>query len=389
MNARKTESETRARIDVARKPVIIVVDPSIDITGALVAARREATALADVANMILAVSPDSRAAGTEFPETIHLAKLYPDRSFSALLTFPFFAFFGAVRLKREITARGCERVQFNDFYLVQSFFLRLLGFKGKIVTWVRLQPDRLGMPGRLVIAAANLVSSDIVVVSEYLKGCKYIPARSVVLHDSYDQSALRVRRCDPSRRQFSCIANYTPGKGHETAIKAFHKIAEQHPEAELAFFGSDLGRPTNQAYRRELQSLAKCGPGGSRISFHGQIANATAVYEYSFAAVNLSESESFSLSCLDACAAALPVIATRCGGPEEIIENGITGLLIPVGDSNAAAAAMSRLASDPHDAEAMGKRGRARAIECFSPGRLKMQLYDLWGFSADVDSASM
>ena len=65
------------------------------------------------------------------------------------------------------------------------------------------------------------------------------------------------------------------------------------------------------------------------------------------------------------------MIATRCGGPEEIIEEGRTGLLVPVGDVAAMAVRMVWLLDHPADAEAMGAAGRTRVAERFAPERAK------------------
>jgi glycosyltransferase involved in cell wall biosynthesis len=51
------------------------------------------------------------------------------------------------------------------------------------------------------------------------------------------------------------------------------------------------------------------------------------------------------------------VVATRSGGPEEIIEDGVTGYLVDVGDVNAMAARMDKLLSDPRMARTMGLAG--------------------------------
>ena len=97
-----------------------------------------------------------------------------------------------------------------------------------------------------------------------------------------------------------------------------------------------------------------------------------------FAALNCSESESFSITCLDGSAAGLPVIATKCGGPEEIVVDGKTGFLVPVGDSKAVAERIAWLIDRPEKAAAMGLAGRARVAERFSPERARAAMSELF-----------
>jgi glycosyltransferase involved in cell wall biosynthesis len=82
-----------------------------------------------------------------------------------------------------------------------------------------------------------------------------------------------------------------------------------------------------------------------------------------------SEQESFGLTAIEALAMETPVVATRCGGPEEILVDGETGLLVPVKDPCALADAIVRLLMDPELARRMGKKGRIHISECFGVDR--------------------
>ncbi len=62
-----------------------------------------------------------------------------------------------------------------------------------------------------------------------------------------------------------------------------------------------------------------------------------------------------------------PVVATRTEGPSEIVQDGVTGLLVPVDDPVALAAALDRLIADAALREQLGRAGAARASELFSP----------------------
>jgi glycosyltransferase involved in cell wall biosynthesis len=71
---------------------------------------------------------------------------------------------------------------------------------------------------------------------------------------------------------------------------------------------------------------------------------------------------------LEAAAMALPIVTTDSPGCREVVEPGVNGLLVPIGDGQALAAAVAKLADDPALGRRLGAAGRARAIERFDLG---------------------
>jgi glycosyltransferase involved in cell wall biosynthesis len=79
-----------------------------------------------------------------------------------------------------------------------------------------------------------------------------------------------------------------------------------------------------------------------------------------------SESESFCLSILEAMFFACPSVARRAGGVPEVVEDGVSGLLVPSLDADAFARAVESLIKDPHRRTALGRAAQVRARERFS-----------------------
>jgi glycosyltransferase involved in cell wall biosynthesis len=79
-----------------------------------------------------------------------------------------------------------------------------------------------------------------------------------------------------------------------------------------------------------------------------------------------SLAEGISNTILEAMASALPVVATEVGGNAELVEPGVTGLLVPPSDVDSLAQGLIELAEDPIRAAAMGRAGRAQAEARFS-----------------------
>jgi glycosyltransferase involved in cell wall biosynthesis len=91
-----------------------------------------------------------------------------------------------------------------------------------------------------------------------------------------------------------------------------------------------------------------------------------------------SHSEGFSLAAVEAMAAGLPVVATRCGGPETIVEHGVTGLLVPAGQPAELAHGLRRLSEDPVLRARLGSAARASAAERFTLARQVSRYQDLY-----------
>ena len=83
--------------------------------------------------------------------------------------------------------------------------------------------------------------------------------------------------------------------------------------------------------------------------------------------VQPSRADNFPLAVLEAMAAGVPVVATRVGGIPELVLDGETGLLVEPESPTALAEALDGLAASPERRRGLGRRGRERAGEEFSP----------------------
>ena len=91
--------------------------------------------------------------------------------------------------------------------------------------------------------------------------------------------------------------------------------------------------------------------------------------------VNPALTEPFGLTVIEAASCGLPVVATDCGGPQEIITNGENGFLVNVGNPENMGAAIKRLLQDHGLWERFSKAGRENAVRnCTWPGMAKRQV---------------
>lgn len=358
----------------AGRAPLVIVDGSVDVTGALISASSQARMLADSIPTILVLPrghrvPPERTKGFSEVRTITIVALRKNL-FSLLFYLPALLI-GSVQLRRLIRRTHSERVQFNDFYLPHGLLLRLMGFKGLILTFVRIDTRRFGIAGRLWLAAARRSSTEVIAVSRYIQDLLLPHTPSHLVYGETNVDPIASARPDLTHPTLLFVANYIRGKGQEHAIAAFDRIARFHPAARLRFVGGDMGLGKNMQFKAELQRLAKAIPAGDRIEFFGPSNDLKSHYSNAFAALNFSESESFSRTCLEASAAGLAVIATRCGGPEEIIDHEQTGFLVGRGDIEAMAERMDWLLNHPAEAKAMGAAGRSLIQRRFSRRKAK------------------
>jgi glycosyltransferase involved in cell wall biosynthesis len=174
----------------------------------------------------------------------------------------------------------------------------------------------------------------------------------------------------------SVVARLTPWKGHQTLLDAFRRVLDDEPDARLLVIG-DAGFWTDD-YTADLHRQAEdlgCAEAVYWLGFREDIPQLLALTDVM---VLPSKDEPFGIVLVEAMAAGKPVIATRTGGPLDIVTEGVTGLLVEAGDAGQLADAILQLLGDPERAAAMGRAGRKRAEEHFDISRVLTQLYDVY-----------
>lgn len=364
--------------------MVYLVDGSIAFTGAFACARNMARALEGIADVVLVLPKGSTIredALGDFRKVYYLDIRNLRRSPGAVLLYLPFLALSTWQLRSLMRRDGAARLVLNDFYLMQGPMCRLLGYRGQIFAWVRIDPQGFGHRlSRLWLGLVARSADRIVAVSRHIQTCLPAAMETSLLYDALDRPSLPHQ---PSfgRRRLVYIGNYIQGKGQDDAIEAFALLAEDYPDLELEFHGSDMGLAKNRAWRDSLVSRAEALGLAGRISFGEFAADPKSVLSGGFLALNFSRAESFSMTVLEASAAGLPVIATRSGGPAEIIVDGETGLLVPVGDIMGLAAAIRVLVNDPLRAAAMGSAAQARVQRLFSMAVFRKQLVSLLGLA--------
>lgn len=172
------------------------------------------------------------------------------------------------------------------------------------------------------------------------------------------------------------VKTLRPRYGIRELILAFHRIAGAFPEARLIVVGGGEQYADLQAMIISLGMETRVTLTGP-VS-HEQIPDYLRSFDL-FVVPSLTNRESFGVAAVEASATGLPVIASRVGGLPEVVLDGKTGLLVPPGDIDALATAMSRLLTDPALRTQMGQAGRQFVLENYrweDNAKLMEQLYN-------------
>jgi glycosyltransferase involved in cell wall biosynthesis len=166
---------------------------------------------------------------------------------------------------------------------------------------------------------------------------------------------------------FACRQLF-PRKGIRFLLEAAAELKPQFPDLKIVLAGDGFERP-------ELARLAADLGIASDVTFLGWVPNTDLPPYYRAAAVSVIPSleEGFGIPAAEAMGCEVAVVASDAGGLPEVVENGVTGLVVPRGDAKALATAIGSLLADPQKRRSMGQAGRERALRLFDWDRTAEQ----------------
>jgi glycosyltransferase involved in cell wall biosynthesis len=264
-----------------------------------------------------------------------------------------------------------------------SVYASLVGIRTRIpvVCTLHGEPD-LGRSERwrkIKFAIMRQGASNIVLVSNHLRDRLVdelrIPAtRTSVIHNGVDcdrhsggpdRSFRAELKISDDAFLFGAVGNVRALKAYDNLLRAAAIAVKANPKLRFAVVGEGSGRLLEELLQLRtelgLQDIVHFA------GFRPDIAPPLRSFD---AFVLSSKSEGFSIATVQAMASGLPVLATRSGGPEEIITDDVDGLLVPRADPAALAAGMLRLAGDSELRARLGTAARASARAKFSLAKM-------------------
>ncbi len=169
------------------------------------------------------------------------------------------------------------------------------------------------------------------------------------------------------------VARYDPVKGHETFIKVAWRLDRLFPEARYLTAGVEENLEVEKLRRmsREMGLVDKFSFLGKRTSPYEIIAS------LDIGVIASRDSEAVCRVALEYMAAGVPVVASAVGVIPEVVEDGVTGFLVPPDDYEAMARSVGALLKDRELRERMGKEARKRVDDQFGMERMMTRLEGL------------
>jgi glycosyltransferase involved in cell wall biosynthesis len=158
-------------------------------------------------------------------------------------------------------------------------------------------------------------------------------------------------------------ARFAPQKALDVLVEAAAPVLERYPDARLVLAGSG---PLLEL----VQTKARALPFRDRILFPGLETDMPGLLSSLDVYASSAIAEGLGLGTIEAMASGLPVVATTAGGTPEVVEDGVTGLLVAPGKAAPLTEALLWLAKDATVRKRMGEAGRARALALFTEERM-------------------
>lgn len=202
--------------------------------------------------------------------------------------------------------------------------------------------------------------------------------------NAVNTSTAEARRAAESGPVIGALGNIRPSKDYPTLLRTLALLVDRYPDVRLEIAGA----PDGSGLFESIQVLADSLGLASRVVFRGFV-ESPAVFLAGCDVFALSSShEGFSLATVEAMLAGIPVVATRSGGPEEILRDAVTGLLVPTADPTALAAAITATLEDREASQRRTRAARSEALQRFTIDAMLRSYLAIYGEVAPAATRS-
>lgn len=202
------------------------------------------------------------------------------------------------------------------------------------------------------------------------------PGRLRIIPCGVDTEQFRAMPGPPRREPapvIVCVARHVPVKNLGLLLRACGLLRDRGVSFRCLSVGDGPSRPELERLRGELELEGL-------VEFAGAMEHQGVLRSWHQASVAVlsSENEGMPVCLMEAASCSVPAVATAVGGIPELIDHGVTGLLVAPGDADALAAGLQQLLEDPARAAEMGRAARRRVQERFSLSRQIDALLSVW-----------
>ncbi len=376
---------------------VLIIENSIHVTGALKSIIRVAFDLQHLYSFVFVLPVGSQ--GRFLVEKFGFTTIYElpmkelNRSVKSFLIYLPYLISNSIKLRKLIHTENIDLIHVNDLYNLIPVVYKVSGGSKPYICHIRFLPT--AFPKSIFNLWLHLhlkFSETIIVVSLFLKNqlpshhkIEWIP-NELPINEQYPPADFTTPK---EVYTFLYLANYIPGKGQHYALEAFARVKDALPNWKLRFAGGDMGLQKNKMYRDQLKARANELGIDQKVDWIEFVEDTEREYKNADIILNFSEAESFSITCLEALFYGMPLIATDCGGPSEIVDHNLTGLLVLNRDIDSMATAMIQLASNKDLRIQFGESSRSISRKRFSMEKTSYRLYDVYNKVLEKDRVIM
>lgn len=196
------------------------------------------------------------------------------------------------------------------------------------------------------------------------------PNKIIVVHNGV---AVPAKPCSPcSHQDVLFLGRLDANKSPDVLLRASRDVLKRFPETKIVF-GGDGEIENNKAIAKELGIENRC-------EFHGWVSGSDREALFERAAVYClpSKNEGLPMSLLEAMARGIPAVATPVGGIPQVIDDGVNGMLVPVGDCCALATALCEALDSSELRKSMGYKAREKVRSIFDIDMLLGELSEIY-----------
>src|SRR5690348_4529639 len=255
----------------------------------------------------------------------------------------------------------------NDEMLI-GLLLRALGWPLKLIFTSAAQRHHTWITRWLIRQMDAIIATSDVSASYLKREATVIPhgVDTGVYAPPSDRAAAFAESGLPGRHAIGCFGRVRAQKGSDVFVEAMCALLPRYPNFTAVMVGAIT--PDQAAFADGLKARIAAAGLQSRIIVTGEVPieeverwyRRISIYAFT------SRNEGFGLTLIEAMAVGAALVASRAGAAELVVEDGVTGSLVPTGDADALAAALEPLMRDVASANAMGGRGRQRVLKKFS-----------------------
>jgi len=232
--------------------------------------------------------------------------------------------------------------------------------------------DEIDISRRFYFLPDKIICNSQAIAERFRKGSG-IPSKVQVILNGVDLKKFSIgnaipliqKKYNPDEKEVvGLISNLGKRKMPEYLLKACPYILEKSPRTSFLIVGGEFGEE-DKGRKRELEERAKNLAMGGSITFTGFLSDVSDIIQLFDIGVAVTEKEACSRAILEMMACGKPVVAFNTGGNPELIEDGVTGILVDFGDIEGFAKSVADLLQDDTRRKKMGAKARERAERLF------------------------